>query len=239
MWRATLSGWLFARLAAALAAGLLAGLVYAAAPTVSLTVPAQGSFFPAPATIALAATASDSDGTISQVEFFQGTMLLATVTAAPYTFNWTNVATGTYSLTAKATDNAGLTTTSSPVPVTVDADLIAGSLNFFYDELGRLVGVSDAAGKGATYAYDAVGNVLSIARTAGGAVSIAEFTPNSGPIGATVTGQVSAPPWPRTRSNSMVLLRRLLPQPQAQLSQRFRPGPRPARSVSSRPTVRR
>jgi chitinase len=69
--------------------------------------------------IALSATASHAGGTISKVEFYNGTQLLATKMAAPYTFNWTNVPFGTYSLTTKATDNSGSTTTSAAVSVMV------------------------------------------------------------------------------------------------------------------------
>ncbi|MFB9246887.1 glycoside hydrolase family 48 protein [Sphaerisporangium melleum] len=88
-------------------------------PTVSLTSPSAGATFSAPATIAMAASASDTDGTVSKVDFYQGSTLLGTDTTAPYTYTWANVAAGSYSLTARATDNSGLTTTSSPVGVTV------------------------------------------------------------------------------------------------------------------------
>jgi YD repeat-containing protein len=56
-----------------------------------------------------------------------------------------------------------------------------------YDELGRLTGVIDPASDAVTYAYDAVGNLLSISRRPSSQVSIIEFTPNSGPVGTTVT----------------------------------------------------
>jgi endoglucanase len=89
-------------------------------PTVSLTSPTAGQTFTAPATIPLAASASETGGTISQVQFFNGSALLATVTSSPYTFSWTNVAAGTYSLTARATDASGNSATSSAVSVTVN-----------------------------------------------------------------------------------------------------------------------
>ena len=91
------------------------------APSVSLTAPAAGSSFTAPAAVAIAASAADSDGSIASVAFYNGTTLLGTDTAAPYTYSWTNVAAGTYSVTARATDNQGATTTSAAVSVTVDA----------------------------------------------------------------------------------------------------------------------
>jgi len=59
-------------------------------------------------------------------------------------------------------------------------------ITYVHDEIGRLVGVINAAGDAATYNYDAVGNLLSISRHSAGAVSIIEFTPNTGPIGASV-----------------------------------------------------
>jgi hypothetical protein len=89
------------------------------APTVALTSPITGSKFTAPATIALGATASDSDGTIARVEFFQGATKIGEHTAPPFTFSWTNVAAGTYVLTAKAFDNGGASTISAAATVTV------------------------------------------------------------------------------------------------------------------------
>ena len=90
-------------------------------PTVSLTTPANGASYTAPATITLAATAADSDGTIAKVEFFRGKKLIGASTAAPYGVTWSNVPAGSYSLTAKATDNGGAVTTSQAVPITVTA----------------------------------------------------------------------------------------------------------------------
>src|SRR6185503_17962911 len=72
-----------------------------AAPTVSISSPANNTVSNAPASFTINASASDSDGTISKVEFFQGTTLLNTDTAAPFSFAWSNVAAGSYSLTAK------------------------------------------------------------------------------------------------------------------------------------------
>ena len=88
-------------------------------PSVSLTAPANNSSYTALATINLAATAADSDGTISKVEFFQGSTLIATNTTSPYSTTWASVPAGSYTLTAKATDNLNAVTTSAPISVTV------------------------------------------------------------------------------------------------------------------------
>jgi len=90
-------------------------------PSVALTAPANNSVFIAPASFTLTATASDSDGTIAKVDFYQGTSLLGTATTAPYQFTWTNVVSGTYNLTAKAYDNANAMTPSALVSIFVDA----------------------------------------------------------------------------------------------------------------------
>ncbi|MFN8347500.1 MAG: Ig-like domain-containing protein [Spirosomataceae bacterium] len=91
------------------------------APTVSLTSPANNAAFTAPATISMAANAADSDGSVAKVEFFNGSTKLGEALSSPYTFSWTNVAAGTYSITAKATDNLGAVTVSGSVSVTVNA----------------------------------------------------------------------------------------------------------------------
>jgi Bacterial Ig domain len=88
-------------------------------PTVSLTDPQNNTTFSAGSNIVIDATASDSDGTIAKVDFYQGTTLLGTDTTAPYSFSWNNVSGGTYSLSAKATDNSGAATVSSAVTVHV------------------------------------------------------------------------------------------------------------------------
>jgi endoglucanase len=90
-------------------------------PTVSITSPANAATFATGASITIQATASDSDGTVSKVEFFRGTTKLGEDTSNPYQFIVTSAAAGSYSLTAKATDNNGASTTSSVVTVTVSA----------------------------------------------------------------------------------------------------------------------
>jgi len=91
-----------------------------AVPTVSLASPTNGATFTAPANVTLSADALDSDGVISKVEFFRGTTLLGTAYSAPYNIVWNNVVAGNYNLTAKATDDDGAVTTSSPVSITVN-----------------------------------------------------------------------------------------------------------------------
>lgn len=102
-------------------------------PTVSITGPASNSYYIAPATFTLTATASDADGTISSVKFYNGTLLLKTASLSPYTCTLNNLPAGTYAFTAKATDNQGAYTISTPITVyvcsqiTVMAKLFSGT----------------------------------------------------------------------------------------------------------------
>ena len=91
------------------------------APTVSLTSPGPGATFTARANVIIGASASDTDGTVTQVDFYRGSTLLASDTTSPYGYTWGNVAAGTYQLTAVARDNDGATGTSAAVVVTVNS----------------------------------------------------------------------------------------------------------------------
>ena len=89
-------------------------------PTVAITSPTNGASFTAPATVSLIASASDSDGTVTNVAFFDGATFLGQTNNAPYTVT-TSFAAGSHALTAVATDNGGLSTTSAVVNMSVSA----------------------------------------------------------------------------------------------------------------------
>jgi regulation of enolase protein 1 (concanavalin A-like superfamily) len=86
-------------------------------PTISFST--GGTSFTAPANITLSATASDPDGNLARVEFFNGSTRLSSDTSSPYSFAWQSVAAGTYSLRAVAYDSAGASASSATVTVTV------------------------------------------------------------------------------------------------------------------------
>lgn len=89
-------------------------------PEVSITSPSNGAMFAAGANIAITANASDSDGQISLVGLYTNAVSVATFPNAPYRMVLSNVAVGTYILTAKARDNGDAVTTSEPVTITVN-----------------------------------------------------------------------------------------------------------------------
>ncbi|HPR74056.1 MAG TPA: SwmB domain-containing protein [Bacteroidales bacterium] len=89
-------------------------------PIVSISSPTKSTGFVAPAAITIDANASDPDGSVTKVEFYNGTSKLGETTSAPYSYTWKEVSAGTYSITASATDNKGLKTVSTAVTVVVE-----------------------------------------------------------------------------------------------------------------------
>jgi hypothetical protein len=97
-------------------------------PSVEITNPLQNASFVSPANVSLAATATDVDGTIAHVEFYIGSTLLVTDVSSPYNYSFNNLSPGSYSITAKATDDFGATTTSSVITFTVNNSLPSVSI---------------------------------------------------------------------------------------------------------------
>ena len=152
-------------------------------PSVSITSPTTGATFTAPANITITASASDSDGTVAKVDFYQGTTLIGTATAAPYSVTWNNVAAGTYNLTAVATDNGGATTTSTAVSVTVNASA------------APTVSISSPT-TGATFTAPANITITASASESGGTIAKVDFYQ-----GTTLIGTATAAPYSVTWNN--------------------------------------
>src|SRR5208283_5008680 len=87
----------------------------------------------------ITANASSPAGTIAQVQFFENGVSIGTVTTSPYSISFTPVSTGLYTLTAVATDNSGLVTSSNSV--VVEAAPSTGGVNTSI-YFGEYVGLS-------------------------------------------------------------------------------------------------
>jgi glucose/arabinose dehydrogenase len=88
-------------------------------PTAAIDSPTNGAAFTAPAIIPITVTAQDTDGSVTNVSFFDGVTLLGGTNDTPYAIT-ANLGLGGHALTAVATDNLGLSTTSAVVNVTVN-----------------------------------------------------------------------------------------------------------------------
>jgi len=87
-------------------------------PTVTITNPAAGSVFAAPANLKLGASATVSGGSVTNVQFFANGASQGAVAVAPFTLTSSALAAGSYGLTAVATAS-GTSVTSAVVNVSV------------------------------------------------------------------------------------------------------------------------
>jgi len=91
-------------------------------PVVTLTAaPTNGGSLVAPAAITLTANASDPDGTVSRVDFYDGSTQIGSDNTSPFSINWTASTARAYAFGAIAVDNQGATAAASSVSVTVTA----------------------------------------------------------------------------------------------------------------------
>ena len=88
-------------------------------PVVQILNPTNGFTVAPTQAVTVEAMATDSDGTIVQVEFRDGTNSLGVVSNPPYSLLWTNATVGTHSLSAVATDDRAAASTSDSIDITV------------------------------------------------------------------------------------------------------------------------
>jgi hypothetical protein len=123
------------------------------APSVALTQPANGAEVRPGAPILLQASATDPDGIVSQIEYFDGTNKVGEATAAPWSYTWTNAPGGRRTVTARVTDQCGASAVSAPVLVNAGAfSMVATGSVWKYHDMGanlgstwRAVGFDDSA----------------------------------------------------------------------------------------------
>ncbi len=111
-------------------------------PLVHIVRPKDGANILASSNIAVTVSAFDPQGSVAGVELFAGTNSLGGIMNTPtlvtncvgvftlqnrkYDFDWTNPEPGGYTLTAVATDDGGVSSTSAPVNVTIVTNLPPG-----------------------------------------------------------------------------------------------------------------
>jgi len=91
------------------------------APTVAISSPASGTAYASAQTVTISVTAQDNVA-VSKVELYDGNILKGTDTTSPYGFSWTvsSADNGSHSLTARAYDAAGNSSTSAAVALSVN-----------------------------------------------------------------------------------------------------------------------
>jgi len=92
-------------------------------PSVSIGSPASGAVLKVGVATTVLAIASDTDGTVSTVQFYVNGVAQGISSSYPYSTTWTPATPGTYRLSARAIDNQGNQTLSSVRTVTVEASV--------------------------------------------------------------------------------------------------------------------
>jgi predicted phosphodiesterase len=96
-------------------------------PSISLLTPEDGTVYSPGDDITVTADVEDTDGTITQVEFFQNYNSICIDTTSPYSTVINNIAAGKYRLTAVVTDNDTQSTTSSAIDIAAYIRPFSGS----------------------------------------------------------------------------------------------------------------
>ncbi|MBD3630196.1 malectin domain-containing carbohydrate-binding protein [Cyclobacterium sp.] len=105
-----------------------------ASPTVKLTKPESNYNTTQGETIMIEADASISDGEIAQVDFYNGSNKLGSISSPPYAFAWKNPPSGSFEISAVATADNGQKASSSPVAIQINATTSSAqptATNFF------------------------------------------------------------------------------------------------------------
>jgi hypothetical protein len=105
-------------------------------PTVSITSPLDGAKIGVGENIVIEASASDSDGSVAKVRFYQGSTRLCEDTTSPYSCTWSNALIGHHTLIARAIDSNGGVTASSAVNI----EVIGGAGKIFSEAWGDITG---------------------------------------------------------------------------------------------------
>jgi PKD repeat protein len=94
---------------------------------VTISSPANNSSFEAGSQVELMVTFTDLARTWTKVEYLADTTVIGSSSAQPFSYTWQPATVGTYSITARATDNAAHTSISNPVTVHITGDSLPAS----------------------------------------------------------------------------------------------------------------
>ncbi|WP_375764752.1 Ig-like domain-containing protein [Archangium gephyra] len=149
-------------------------------PTVAITSPAAGALVEGTVTVGVAA---DDNFGVARVELYDGTALVGSATRPPFSVQWTTKGkpNGAHQLTARAYDAAGLDTTSAPVDVIVNNDLVPPQVTLLTPLQGEVVNGSVHMSASAT-------------DDRGGSVRV-EYHRSSTPSSYSLMGSSSTPPY--------------------------------------------
>ena len=155
-------------------------IIHNVSPEIAITAPTNNQFFLAPSSILISANASDSDGSVTKVEFFaDGVKIGEATNGSPYQFTWNNPPIRAHVLTAVATDNQNATTLSAPISIVV------------YDAIGTPVAAITSPADGAVMEGPTNLLITATANAINGVTNV-QFLANGIPFGNDATRAYSA-----------------------------------------------
>jgi plastocyanin len=164
-------------------------------PTVSITNLSPGMVFAAPANLTIRATASDSDGSVTNVQFRVGSVVVGNATAAPYAATTNNLPAGSYTLSAVASDNKGaMTTNSVAITVVTPAVVVLSSFQQLTPSIFRFTYTANASLRYLVQrSTDLTSSVWTALNTNTAAGSSVDFTNSNAPSSAAFYRVASLP----------------------------------------------
>lgn len=106
------------------------------APIIAITSPAENDVRAEDADILFQVEVTPQGAGIQKVEYYRDTTLLGTSTTSPYSWTWSHVQVGNYTITAKVTDQQGRTSTD-------DVHFSVESVNYFWSTTGNIATNAD------------------------------------------------------------------------------------------------
>lgn len=154
-------------------------------PNVSITNLSPGAVFAAPANLTVRAMASDSDGSVTNVQFRVGSVAFGNATAVPYAATTNSLPAGSYTVSAVASDNKGaMTTNSVAINVVMPAALVLSSFQQLTPSIFRFTYTANA---GLRYvvqrATDLTSSIWTSLNTNTASGSSVDFTNSNAPTG--------------------------------------------------------
>jgi plastocyanin len=98
-------------------------------PTITISSPASGKVFAAPADVTVQTTPADSDGTVTNVQFLLGASVLGNKSTQPFSMTASNLAAADYVISAIVSDNQGAKATNSVTVHVINPSAVTLSLS--------------------------------------------------------------------------------------------------------------
>jgi hypothetical protein len=142
---------------------------------VTLSAPSNNLVMPVGSTLTLTASAADVDGNLSRIDLYAGSILIASNAGPTISVPWMIATSGSYQVSAVATDTRGETAATQPVTIATKTEIV-----LYASDAKKLVGnyqlVADTTAAGGSARWNCDIGVSKVAEASASPASYAEFT---------------------------------------------------------------